>query len=325
MNVIIFWTKISQTFSVKGTLNKDMTKKGIISMMLAAVFMFSASGCSVSGVKTTEADTEAVKTALEKFDSCSSFTLVQLTERQETVTVDKAKQTYSGSTGMEISLITEPELRMKTVTTAQVSFDGEQIEQTNVSYIIPEGEVYTEYFSDTAKWYKVSTDDASAVASINAESVASTFCADRIDFGKAGEDELEDGRAVRYEGTLKGMELVSLLEANGHLSGVASTSANQQALIKENLAKDLDGVTVCVWVDAASGYPVRFEIDMTGILNDFEKSISKTLGAKASDDWIITQYIISMDLSDFNAVSEIVLPAETASAEPYEAEAAPAD
>jgi len=110
-----------------------------------------------------------------------------------------------------------------------------------------------------------------------------------------------------------------MLEANGQLGDLAAMSENQQAKIRENLIKDLDYLSISVWVDKDSGYPCRFVVSLTEILDDMNESISKSLGNKAENsEWAITDYVITISASDFNAVTEIVLPAETASAIPYE-------
>lgn len=96
-------------------------------------------------------------------------------------------------------------------------------------------------------------------------------------------------------------------------------SENQQAKIRDNLLKDLSGVNVKVWVDEENGYPVRFEISLSQILGELSDSIAKSLGNKSSVQQVTTgKYLLSMSLSDFNAVEEITLPPETANAQPYE-------
>jgi len=295
-----------------------MKAKRILAALCAvAMFAVLTTGCS----KANQADTDAVNAAMDKFRACTSFTVIQTTEGYETVTIDGEKQEASGITEMEITLVTAPEAQMKTGTSIKLSYDGEVMEQTTASYLVPENGGYVEYVTNGTEWIKVSSEDGNALDGYNADFVMGTFCADKVAFGKAGEETLESGKATRYEGKLAGEELVAMLEANGHLNSVSSMSDNQQSKIRTNLVKDLDGVTVCVWVDEASGYPVRFELDMTDTLKDMEKSISKTLGNKSSgSDWSITKYVISMTAKDFNALDEIVLPPEAASAVPYEVE-----
>lgn len=96
-------------------------------------------------------------------------------------------------------------------------------------------------------------------------------------------------------------------------------SENQQAKIRDNLLKDLSGVNVKVWVAEENGYPVRFEISLSQILGELSDSIAKSLGNKSSVQQVTTgKCLLSMSLSDFNAVEKITLPPETANAQPYE-------
>ena len=294
-----------------------MRKKRIISLLCAALLVLGTTGCSTSN----QADTDAVNAALDKFCDCSSFSVVQFTKIQETVALDNEKQTYNTDIKMEMDLVTEPVAQMRTSTTAEVSCEGDRMEQFKVSYIVPENGGYAEYFSDGVEWYKVYVERDDALAGVDANSVIGSFLPDNVAFGKVGDDTVDGAKTHHYEGKIGGEQLVSMLEAGGQLSSTAAMSANQQALIKKNLVKDLDEVTVSVWVDEASGYPVRFELDMTEVLKDLEESIAKTLGNKSTDDqWDIAGYDISMTVSNFDAVEALVLPPEAADAQLYETE-----
>lgn len=294
-----------------------MKLKNITATALAAVFMLSATACG--SVKTNAEDTAAVKAAFDKFSSCSSYTTVQITDREETVTIETESQDYAGSTVIESSLILSPVPQLYSRTTATMHYDDQVMEHGTVSYIIPENGGYTEYFSDNVDWYKFSVDDSHALDSLGTADVTSSFYADKLEYSKAGEETLESGKAIRYDAPLGGDMLVNMLESYGHLASIAEMSANQQAKIKENLAKDLDDVTVSVWVDAESGYPVRFEVKLTQILKDFEKSVAKSLGNKPESSWVISKYDLSMIVKDINAVEEFVLPEAAFSATVYEA------
>ena len=49
-----------------------------------------------------------------------------------------------------------------------------------------------------------------------------------------------------------------------------------------------------------------------------ERGEPQTLGKSTDDQVLITEDVITISVADFNAVSEIVLPPEAASAQPYE-------
>ncbi len=294
-----------------------MRIKRTLSLLFAVLLLLISAGCG--GPASNQADTDAVKAAVDKFRACESFTLSQITEIEETVTAEGMSYVYSGINEMQLQLITGPEFCVMTQTTMSQEFDGEQMQQRTASYVVPENGGYTEYFTDGLEWYKLSTDADVSLMGLSASAFVDTFFTDMIGFRKAAVEELEGGRATRYEGELEGENLLSMLEANGVLSALSSMSENQQAKIRDNLMKDLSGVTVKVWVEEDSGYPIRFEISLAQILGELNDSIAKSLGNKSSDQQVTTgKYLLSMSLGDFDAVEEIVLPPETANAQPYE-------
>lgn len=295
-----------------------MKTKRILAALLALLVMLTAAGCGTSGVKTSQADTDAVKAALEKFAACESFCAVQRSERQETVTADDVSYAYSGFNEMAVELIYKPEARMKATITAKHEYDGEKTEQVTLSYLVPEEGGYAEYDFDGTQWLKFTTEQSDVLEGSYAASVARSFYVDTLQFGKAGEDTLESGKAIRYEARLGGGELVAMLESSGHLLSISEMSENQQNRIKENLVKNLKSVPVCIWVDKESGYPVRFELSTTGILEDMQKLIAESLGNKTDEvQWAVKAYTASMVLSDFDAVESIELPPEAADALSY--------
>lgn len=290
-----------------------------IPALLCAVLMLAMllSGCG--GPAPTQEDTDAVMAAMEKFYSCESFTALQSTLREETAALDGKQEVYNGLTEVELSLIISPVPSMKTSTYSMMRHGTDTMEQSTISYILPEDGGYTEYYSDTVNWLKIHIDDENALSVFGPESVASSFFVDAISFYKAGEENIEGADALHFKGELAEENLVAMLLTNGHLSGISTMSENQQTKILDNLVKDLDPVTVSVWVDKNSGYPIRFECSMTEIVGELQESIAKTLGNKpAETDGLTTAYVVTLSLSDINAVEEFVLPAEAASAELYE-------
>lgn len=294
-----------------------MTAKRVFCLLLVALLVFAAVGCG--GPVPNQADTDAVAAAVEKFRACTSFTALQLTEIDEYVNVEGEEIFCKVLNEIEISLVTKPGFAMQTITLARMEYDGEPMEQFSASYLVPEDGGYTEYISDGAEWYKLSTQEDVSQLGMGASAIVDTFFTDQIAFAKVGEESLDGVKAARFDGELATADLIALLEANGQLSGIESMSENQQTKIRENLLKDLEPLTVSVWLDEAQGYPVRFEVNMAEALNAMQKSIAKSLGNKTSDaESKLEKYTISMVLTNFDAVRGIVLPPESASAVPYE-------
>ena len=294
-----------------------MNKKRILALCCVLFLLVSAAGCSKA--EGNETDTNAVYEALKKLEDCTSCTSLQITERAESVTEAGQTHVYNSTTEMEITLITDPAIKMRTKTRYLEEYNGQKINQSNVSYIVPENGGYSEYYFDGMQWYSVFVEDAAAMSDVLISDFPAMFVPEGLSFCKKKTETLESGNATLYNASLYGTDLVSFLYIRGYLSNIASMSENQQNKIKENLAKDLGELTVSVWVDEASGYPVHFELDMTSILSDMNKSISKTLGNKTSEaQWTGTKHTMYMDLWGFNSVEDLVLPPESANATPID-------
>ena len=291
--------------------------KNRITALLCALLLIAGllTGCKPAA---TQEDTAAVSAALEKLYACTSVTVSQLTVREETLTSEGESFVYSGSTAMDISLILEPELRVLLTTVIKIAYAGNSTEQSAVSYIVPENGGHTEYYKEGDSWYKVVADPEDGPLEMPISDTTKIYLTSGMAFRKAGSDELSGGSATRYECALEGEPLVDLLDANGHLSTIVDMSENQQQKIKDNLVKDLNPLTIRIWLDDASGYPVRFEMDMTATLLELNESIAHTLGQEASEEWTLNQFFMSLDLRDFNSVPDIAPPPEAADAELYD-------
>ena len=130
----------------------------------------------------------------------------------------------------------------------------------NYMYRLKEGEGYSQYITDGSRWAK------GTVASSDMEEMTPTdsiqlFLAEGAAFRKVGTETLEGGDAVKYENTLKGAQLVEALDNVQLLDSISSMSEDQQSKIRSDLGKNLKGLTVHIWVDEATGYPVRYEMD----------------------------------------------------------------
>ena len=292
-----------------------MKIKKLLIIICAMLLVLSATGC---GSSPNADDTAAVMAALDKFNACESFTVVQVTHLQESVKENNVKTVYDCINEKEISLITKPSAQMITSTLDSVDYDDQHLEQFTISYIVPENGGYTEYYNDGSQWYKVSIDDGDALAGLGADSMTASFFADKLSYRKLGEETLDSGKAVRYEGMLSGDALMAMLELSGHLSGIESMSEKQQTSIMDNLRNDLKEMPVYVWVDQASGYPVCFQANLCETLKQMDKSVNKTLGSKAQE-WTLSDYTITMTTKNFNALDQVVLPPDAADAEFYEA------
>ena len=298
-------------------------KKRILALFCALLLLVSTAACGNQNAGKqpagNEADTTTINEALKKLEDCTSCVVTQITEIEETYEEAGAVYEHSGTTQTSITLITEPKLKMISENRSLANYDGQEVNQHTVSYILPQDNGYIEYYFDGTNWYYVTTEDESTVPTVRVIDLAIMFMLEVESFGKAATETLSSGKADRYDAHLSGTALVNYLESNGYLSSITSMSENQQSKIKTNLAEDLDSLVFSVWVDVESGYPVRFQLELSRVLMQLEESISKTLGnMTAEGTWDLGKYTVTMILSDLNAVEDIVIPAEAENAVPYD-------
>ena len=136
-----------------------MKIKRILCALCALILMLAATGCS-SMPKGNQADTDAVTAAVEKFRACESFTVSQHIDWTESVTVDGDKQVYTAVNEMEISYISGDKPQMISSSLTKVDNGGSSVEQSSISYILPENGGYAEYITDGNEWVKVTAEDS---------------------------------------------------------------------------------------------------------------------------------------------------------------------
>lgn len=295
-----------------------MNGKRFYALLCSLPFLLSTVGCGITA-KGNQNDTDAVNAALKQLENCTSCTVLQITEISESLVEDGSTYEHSGTTEVEITLITDPRLKMRNENRSRANYDGQDVSQQIISYILPEDGGYREYYFDGTEWYYVFVEDEESVPDIRITDLVSLFMLETESFGKAGAERLDGAETMRYDGNLGGTALVAYLENNGYLSNITSMSENQQNRIKDNLAEDLDSLTLSVWVNEESGYPVRFELDLSHVLVELEDIIAASLGNLTTDSqWILNKYSMTMILSNLNSVEDIVIPAEAKQAAPYD-------
>lgn len=288
-----------------------MLHKRAGALALAALMALSLSACEGGD------QTAAVEAAQAKLDAADSFESVYRTEMEYALAdgEDGEARTMSAVNEMAVTLFTAPEPRLKASTSTVLTVGEESRSQSMTIYMLKEGEGYSQYLNSGTQWAKAAVEAAAMEEMKPADSIQ-LFLNDGAEYKKAGTETLESGSAAKYESTLGGAALVETLDSLGLLDSIGTMSEDQQDKIRADLEKHLKGQAVHIWVDEATGYPVRYEMDLTATMAEVAESISKTLGGYAQEGGqTISRAVISMTCGKFNSAAEIVLPDESADAE----------
>lgn len=254
----------------------------------------------------------AVNAAVEKLKAAASLDAVM----ELTMSYAGEGEALTMTNTMRVTMFSEP-VKLKADVEMKMESGGEEYARTLTTYAIQEGGTVTQYATDGASWAKKAavTDD---LTQYDVRSSLARYLGGGAEYQEAGTEQVGGRDAVKYKGAVSGEALVQLLDDTGSLSSISAMSADQQAKIKENL-KELPPLTIFVWVDKESGYPVQFEMDMTGLLADMEANIDETLGHPgAGSDAAVPElggYVMRMTCFNFGAATAFELPAEAADAE----------
>ena len=166
-------------------------------------------------------------------------------------------------------------------------------------YIEQGGEGLSAYASaDGASWAPMELDEASLGQFSAADSVAFYLrCASA--FEKAGEEEINGSTASRYEGEVPADMLSEALERSGAYGMLESVGLDESAGVSGSEA----GLALTIWLDEETGLPVRYSMDMAGLLDTALNSVGADFGLQ------IGTAALEVTLSGFNAVAPIEIPA----------------
>ena len=186
-------------------------------------------------------------------------------------------------TSMDVSCIYEPlELKMDMTVevsgeTAATSLYIENTEDGCVAYVNTGDGWQSQRISETdADQYNYSTDMA-------------IYLYGGYDFQENGMEEINGANAYKY----------SVSQLNIDTSQI------------ESMLDELEPLSVDLWIDEATLYPVRYEIDMTASMDLLMSSIVEAMGEQGEGmSMSVPKMVTRMTCSNFNGVTEITVPEE---------------
>lgn len=265
--------------------------KKLIAVLLAAVLVLSLCACGKTGgdIRSMSA-ADAVKTASEKMESCKNY--------RENGTM-KISMGASGMT-IDLNLIqdaeisTDPAVVHMNMTMDMGMLGSQQIEL----YTVEENGKTVAYANAGDGWEKSAEEEAAnSVMSIDSDAAA--------DYEKIGEEEINGEKCIHYVGKVSSDKLPEMLGSSGDILGSLGIDVNDE----EAMSK-LGDLELNVWVSVDTQYPVRYQIDMTSLMEGLMSASSETAGLGIS----ITACEFVMDFSDFDKVGTITVPADVLAA-----------
>lgn len=192
---------------------------------------------------------------------------------------------------------------------------GEMGSGTTTVYMVEEDGLATTYtgadMGDGNMIWQKQVMDIAQLEQYDAQASFDLYMNSAESFQEKGVETINDVKATRYDGVIKGEAMSEVLGSSGMLSQMSSLGIPLEQA--EAMFTEMGDLTVSIWVDKANYLPVKYEIDMTDMM---QKMMSAILGeAQESVGITVDLMFMSMTILEVNSVEEIVIPEEALNAE----------
>ncbi len=203
-------------------------------------------------------------------------------------------QTIDVKTTSAVDYTSEP-VSMKMDVKADV---GGQTQDTTMYLVEEEGKAVM-YMNSAGQWMNQEVADLSEY---DATASMDLYFSSSENFEANGTETINGVEANRYDGVIVKEDMAKVLDASGMDDMLAQMNMSSDDIDLTNLGD----LTISIWIDPTTYYPVQYEMDMTAFMN--------ALMTQVYDDQLqgleIKGVIVSMTLSQFDEVSPVELPAE---------------
>ena len=249
--------------------------KKFLAVAAAMTMAFAAAGCgggdnSGNAGGSDSADVEALLTkAQETMAGVESMA----TEMNMEISMAMGEESIDMITNAKILTVNEP-LKMQ----MDMSMDmGEMGSQDMQMFAEEKDGQFVTYINMDGAWYAQSA-TAESLAQYDADANMDLYLKNISGFSKTGEEDVNGKTASKIEGVLTGDAMKEAIQDSGALSSVENmglSTEDMEALYSSDLP-------LTMWIDA-DGYVVKYEMDMTAMMQAVMDQAMASAGAEAGD------------------------------------------
>ncbi|MCI8890907.1 MAG: hypothetical protein HFH34_06095 [Eubacterium sp.] len=256
-----------------------------------------------------DADVDIYAAAQEKMKEIKSLNGKMTADISMTMSANGESQSLDTSSTVDMSCFYDP-VQFK----ADISMDAGEAGSSNMTMYAEASEdgTYTMYISDGANWQSqsVQMDDLEAY---DAAGNITNYMQDSYHFQDAGTEQVDGKAARKYTGVITGDDMQETVMSTGVLDSLTSAGLDTSQL--ESMFQDLGDLPITLWIDEAEYYPVKYEMDMTEMMNSMMSNVLASMGDQAEGVTMeYTKAQISMTCSDYNAAADFTIPDEAKAA-----------
>ena len=187
---------------------------------------------------------------------------------------------------------------------SMVMSDGTEIDQMQMYAVEEDGHLHT-YMSMADVWY-AETLEMDELSQYNAEENMDLYLDHITNFTSGKQEEVNGTQATKIAGVITGDAMEEAIAGSGLTASAQSMGISEEMMA--SMYEDLGDLPVSLWINA-EGYVLKYELDMTEMMQKIMDESLKAMGASEADlQMDIEKTAITMVCSDFNAVEEIEIP-----------------
>lgn len=249
--------------------------KKAIGYILAITMAVSMAACNSA---TTEGETaaltpeEIIQSAETKIQEATSVE----SEMDMEIVMSMTGQNFSMKTNSIMSAFTEP-LKIKMDTTVDIA----ELGSNNVEMYIGQEDGKTMMYTNMmGSWTKQEIPEEQLTPYDTQQSMV-RYLDSSTGLKEVGKEEVNAEEATKYEGVIARDTLAETMKSVGATENLEALLAGTD-MTSDQLYEGLSDVTVAIWINA-EGYPVKYEMDMTEMMQGFMRKVIQTSGVSAQE------------------------------------------
>ncbi|MCM1150352.1 MAG: hypothetical protein NC319_09775 [Butyricicoccus sp.] len=268
---------------------------------LAALCLFALSACGGAGERGLDG-------AQEKLSNVGSLSCGVETD----MGLSLAGESFNIKSSCRVDYTSEP-----AAVCLRVSTDMGRLGTSGyTAYAASSGGLYSAYIQLPGTWVRQDLSGAEALERYDIRLASKRWLGGAANVTDAGEEELDGQKVRRYDLAVSAKAVDGIMKASGAYEALSVLDITDAAA--RELLSGLGEIPLSVWV-GEQGFPLRYELDLTGVMGALMDAVAGTLGGDYPA-MTVEGLTVSLSLSDFDAVPAIEIPSEALGAQPLEGE-----
>lgn len=253
----------------------------------------------------TTTSVDAIAAAQENVNSVASMEAQMVMEMDMKVSAQGEEQSIESITTMDMVYFNDP-LKIKMDMTIDMGELG-SVSQSIYGDAAEDGN-YMMYLYDGASWTSQVVGKVD-LEEYDARSNMLSLIEDGTVYTLEGMEQVDGANAYKYANVMEGEEMKEALLSSGALDSLSSLGLDATQM--DGMLDGLGTITTYVWIDEATLYPVKYEMDMTDVMDTLMVNMIEAMGEQAQGMTInIPKMKLSMTCFNFDNATDFTIPDE---------------